>query len=101
MCSAGKHASPCAGKTCKLCYAQESMQAPAREKLVSSVMRGKIKRCREAWENAFIFMAVSFFILTRKVKLKNVSRRFDVSNIINKTENCYKVTQILKEFKSE
>ena len=50
-------------------------------KLVSSVMRGKIKRCREAWEKALYsspLLFLFFIILTRKIKLKNVSRRFDV-----------------------
>lgn len=52
-----------AGKTCKLCYAREN-QAVSR-----SMGKGVV----------FISTAVSFFIiLTRKIKLKNVNRRFDV-----------------------
>ena len=63
MRSAGKHASRLskplhsAGKTCKLCYALENQ----------AVSRRMGKRI------IFIFNAVSFFILTRKIKVKNVS----------------------------
>lgn len=64
-----------------LCTGKRGSRCIAREKLVSSVMRGKIKRCREAWEKALYsssLLFLFFIILTRKIKLKNVSRRFDV-----------------------